>query len=228
MCEVHLSPPPPPRSCVCVLALFSPSPSSPPFPVPLLHCLASSKADTKQQNTQTMSDRVADFKNKGKARQQHRKRRELTVSLRKEKRLQKAMKQRDMEQFEQEVQQFEQTDVGQAIMQLAPTIMDDSQPAEQFDAVVQLRKHLANNKTLPIQATIKYVASLIVRVCCVPLVRECVFCTAMRLTHSPSPSLLPFVGFTFISFSALVSSRRWLSCWLGIMRQTHNTKLPGC
>ncbi|EGD77563.1 hypothetical protein PTSG_08661 [Salpingoeca rosetta] len=101
-----------------------------------------------------MGDRLFDYKNKGKAGEHRGKRREFAVSLRKDKRREKQEKRRDLEEFQQQVEQFTQTDVGQAILQLAPQIQNDLDQSTQFAALVQLRKHLANNKTLPIQATI--------------------------------------------------------------------------
>lgn len=103
-----------------------------------------------------MSERLSEFKHKGKEGEARGKRREFAVSLRKDKRREKLEKRRDLEEFQAKVEAFSQTDVGQAIKNLAPIIDDDSNPESQFQALVQLRKYLANNKTLPIQATIKY------------------------------------------------------------------------
>eukprot|EP01147_Barroeca_monosierra_P002867 gene2867-8149_t len=101
-----------------------------------------------------MSERLSEFKHKGKEGEARGKRREFAVSLRKDKRREKLEKRRDLEEFQAKVEAFSQTDVGQAIKNLAPIIDDDSNPESQFQALVQLRKYLANNKTLPIQATI--------------------------------------------------------------------------
>eukprot|EP00043_Microstomoeca_roanoka_P012923 m.125676 g.125676 ORF g.125676 m.125676 type:complete len:516 (-) comp15626_c6_seq1:2158-3705(-) len=101
-----------------------------------------------------MADRLSEFKHKAKATEHRGKRREFAVSLRKDKRREKLEKRRDLEEFQAQVEEFSQTDVGQAILRLAPEIQDDTDQNGQFEALVQLRKYLANNKTLPIQATI--------------------------------------------------------------------------
>eukprot|EP00049_Salpingoeca_infusionum_P017754 m.354218 g.354218 ORF g.354218 m.354218 type:complete len:518 (+) comp16958_c0_seq1:406-1959(+) len=100
-----------------------------------------------------MPPRINEFKFTGKSDKLSKKRREFAVSLRKDKRREKFAHKRDITPAQ--VATFvETTKVGKTIVELVPFILDDSDPAEQHSAVVELRRLLATSRTLPIQATI--------------------------------------------------------------------------